>query len=116
GFGRPPGGARGARRGGGGPAGTARGPAASHLRPPGGAPAKPAQTAHCRGRGDGGSGPGAGTGRLVEWHGYRDGVGEPVSSARMLGRPARSLQVPHRRTEAVERVAGRESVAVLYDI
>ena len=35
-------------------------------------------------------------GRLVVWHGYRDGVGEPVSSARILGRPACSLQVPHR--------------------
>ena len=55
-------------------------------------------------------------GRLVEWHGYRDGVGEPVSPARMLGRPAGSLQVPHRRAEAVERVAGRESVAVPYHV
>src|SRR6516225_12081605 len=55
-------------------------------------------------------------GRLAEWHGYRDGVGEPASSARMLGRPARGLQVPHRRAEAVERVAGRESVAVPYDV
>src|SRR6266566_6196840 len=55
-------------------------------------------------------------GRLVEWHGYPDGVGEPVSSARMLGRSACSLQVPHRRAEAVECVAGREPVAVPYDV
>src|SRR6201988_2727111 len=34
----------------------------------------------------------------------------------MLGRPAYGLQVPHRRAEAVERVAGRESVAVPYDV
>src|SRR5215467_10131328 len=53
---------------------------------------------------------------MAERHGYRDGVGEPVSSARMLGRPAYGLQVPHRRAEAAERVAGRESVAVPYDV
>src|SRR5215469_2060889 len=52
----------------------------------------------------------------AERHGDRDGVGEPVSSARMLGRPAYGLQVPHRRAEAAERVAGRESVAVPYDV
>src|SRR5215469_112117 len=55
-------------------------------------------------------------GRVVEGHGYRDAVGEPVSSARMLGRPACGLHVPHRRAEAAERVAGRESVAVPYDV
>src|SRR6516164_1986519 len=53
---------------------------------------------------------------MVEWHGYRDGVGEPVSSARMPGGSAGGLQVPHRRAEAGERVAGRESVAVAYDV
>src|SRR5262249_1804642 len=52
----------------------------------------------------------------VEWHGYRDGVGEPVSSARILGCPACSLQVPHRPAEAVKRLAGRESVAVPDDV
>ncbi len=34
----------------------------------------------------------------------------------MLGRPACGLQIPHWRAEAVERVAGRESVAVPYDV
>src|SRR5215467_1007724 len=53
---------------------------------------------------------------MAERHGYRDGVGEPVSSARMLGRPAYGLQVPHRRAETTERVAGRESVTVPYDV
>src|SRR5262245_43834647 len=54
--------------------------------------------------------------RWAEWHGDRDGVGEPVSPAGILGRPADGLQVSHRRADAAEGVAGRESVAVPYDV
>src|SRR6478752_7464797 len=56
------------------------------------------------------------SGRPAERHGYRDGVGEPVGSARVPRCSAHRLQVPHRRPEPVQRVTDREPVAVPYDV
>src|SRR5689334_5890374 len=56
------------------------------------------------------------SGRPIERHGYRDGVGEPMGSTRVPRCSAHRLQVPHRRAEPVQRVTDREPVAVPYDV